>query len=131
MVCADVREASFCRIRCSHRRRGRKDYRLKPNSNSTLRAGKIHIRHTIGKLYISKKNIINYLATDKTFKNTEKLKWNIYNFPVYRVTNQFSLTNMSFYATIYSYIGDYYIYSTQTDIKLQFNDFVFKRRVTV
>ena len=29
----------------------------------------------MGKLYISKYSIINYLATDKAFKNTQKSEW--------------------------------------------------------
>ena len=29
----------------------------------------------MGKYYISKQNIINYLATDKAFKNTQKSEW--------------------------------------------------------
>ena len=31
----------------------------------------------MGKLYISKQSIINYLATDKAFKNTQKTPWHI------------------------------------------------------
>ena len=31
--------------------------------------------HIMGKLYISKHSIINYLATDKAFKNTQKSEW--------------------------------------------------------
>ena len=29
----------------------------------------------MGKLYISKQSIINYLVTDKAFKNTQKSEW--------------------------------------------------------
>ena len=29
----------------------------------------------MGKLYISKQSIVNYLATDKAFKNTQKSEW--------------------------------------------------------
>ena len=31
----------------------------------------------MGKLYISKQSIINYLATDKAFKNTQKSEWHM------------------------------------------------------
>lgn len=31
----------------------------------------------MGKYYISKQSIINYLATDKAFKNTQKTPWHI------------------------------------------------------
>ena len=31
----------------------------------------------MGKLYISKQSIINYLVTDKAFKNTQKSEWNV------------------------------------------------------
>ena len=31
----------------------------------------------MGKYYISKNSIINYLATDKAFKNTQKSEWHI------------------------------------------------------
>jgi excisionase family DNA binding protein len=31
----------------------------------------------MGKYYISKQSIINYLATDKAFKNTQKSEWNV------------------------------------------------------
>ena len=31
----------------------------------------------MGKYYISKQSIINYLATDKAFKNTQKTSWHI------------------------------------------------------
>ena len=29
----------------------------------------------MGKLYISKQSIVNYLVTDKAFKNTQKSEW--------------------------------------------------------
>ena len=35
----------------------------------------IYAVNIMGKLYISKQSIINYLATDKAFKNTQKSKW--------------------------------------------------------
>ena len=36
----------------------------------------IYAVNIMGKLYISKQSIINYLATDKAFKNTQKSEWN-------------------------------------------------------
>ena len=38
----------------------------------------IYAVNIMGKLYISKQSIINYLATDKAFKNTQKSKWHTY-----------------------------------------------------
>ena len=35
----------------------------------------IYAVNIMGKLYISKQSIINYLATDKAFKNTQKSEW--------------------------------------------------------
>ena len=35
----------------------------------------IYSVNIMGKLYISKQSIINYLATDKAFKNTQKSEW--------------------------------------------------------
>ena len=35
----------------------------------------IYAVNIMGKYYISKQSIINYLATDKAFKNTQKSKW--------------------------------------------------------
>ena len=35
----------------------------------------IYAVNIMGKYYISKHSIINYLATDKAFKNTKKLEW--------------------------------------------------------
>ena len=35
----------------------------------------IYAENIMGKLYISKQSIINYLATDKAFKNTQKSEW--------------------------------------------------------
>ena len=35
----------------------------------------IYAVNIMGKYYISKQSIINYLATDKTFKNTQKSEW--------------------------------------------------------
>ena len=35
----------------------------------------IYAVNTMGKYYISKHSIINYLATDKAFKNTQKSEW--------------------------------------------------------
>ena len=35
----------------------------------------IYAVNIMGKLYISKQSIINYLATDKAFKNTQKTEW--------------------------------------------------------
>ena len=37
----------------------------------------IYAVNIMGKLYISKQSIINYLATDKAFKNTQKTPWHI------------------------------------------------------
>ena len=37
----------------------------------------IYAVNIMGKLYISKQSIINYLATDKAFKNTQKSEWNV------------------------------------------------------
>ena len=37
----------------------------------------IYAVNIIGKYYISKSSIINYLATDKAFKNTQKSEWHI------------------------------------------------------
>ena len=37
----------------------------------------IYAVNIMGKYYISKPSIINYLATDKAFKNTQKSKWHI------------------------------------------------------
>ena len=35
----------------------------------------IYAVNIMGKLYVSKQSIINYLATDKAFKNTQKSEW--------------------------------------------------------
>ena len=35
----------------------------------------IYAVNIMGKYYISKQNIINYLVTDKEFKNTQKSEW--------------------------------------------------------
>ena len=35
----------------------------------------IYAVNIMGKYYISKQSIINYLATDKAFKNTQKSRW--------------------------------------------------------
>ena len=35
----------------------------------------IYAVNIMGKYYISKHSIINYLATDKAFKNTQKSEW--------------------------------------------------------
>ena len=35
----------------------------------------IYAVNIMGKLYISKQSVINYLATDKAFKNTQKSEW--------------------------------------------------------
>ena len=35
----------------------------------------IYAVNIMGKYYISKQSIINYLATDKAFKNTQKSEW--------------------------------------------------------
>ena len=37
----------------------------------------IYAVNIMGKYYISKQSIINYLATDKAFKNTQKSEWNV------------------------------------------------------
>ena len=37
----------------------------------------IYAVNIMGKYYISKQSIINYLATDKAFKNTQKSEWHI------------------------------------------------------
>ena len=37
----------------------------------------IYAVNIMGKLYISKQSIINYLATDKAFKNTQKSEWHM------------------------------------------------------
>ena len=37
----------------------------------------------MGKLYISKQSIINYLATDKAFRNTQKSEWHEYVVAMY------------------------------------------------
>ena len=37
----------------------------------------IYAVNIMGKYYISKQSIINYLATDKAFKNTQKTPWHI------------------------------------------------------
>ena len=37
----------------------------------------IYAVNIMGKLYISKQSIINYLATDKAFRNTQKSEWHI------------------------------------------------------
>ena len=37
----------------------------------------IYAVNIMGKYYISKHSIINYLATDKAFKNTQKSEWHI------------------------------------------------------
>ena len=40
-----------------------------------IRKKYIYAVNIIGKLYTSKQSIINYLATDKAFKNTQKSEW--------------------------------------------------------
>ena len=42
-----------------------------------IRKKYIYAVNIMGKLYISKQSIINYLATDKAFKNTQKTPWHI------------------------------------------------------
>ncbi len=37
----------------------------------------IYAVNIMGKYYISKYSIINYLATDKAFKNTQKSRWHL------------------------------------------------------
>ncbi|MBQ8393283.1 MAG: helix-turn-helix domain-containing protein [Clostridia bacterium] len=44
----------------------------------------IYAVNIMGKYYISKQSIINYLATDKAFKNTQKSEWHINLIAKYR-----------------------------------------------
>ena len=46
----------------------------------------IYAVNIMGKYYISKQSIINYLATDKAFKNTQKLEWHALIIDKYRQT---------------------------------------------
>ena len=43
--------------------------------------------NVMGKYYISKHSIINYLATDKTFKNTQKSEWHVSTIKVFANMN--------------------------------------------